>query len=117
MWIVIFQRLFIEFVLDLLYFPLWWYSGGIKHMLIFCVDLLKIGNGYLAPGLWLQNILVPMFGQTDWQGRIASFFMRLLNIIGRTIALVFWLGIIVFLFLLWIAFPVFVGYMVWLSLI
>ncbi|HLD60614.1 MAG TPA: hypothetical protein VJA27_00565 [Patescibacteria group bacterium] len=106
MFIIILQRLFLEALFDLVYFPVWWYTGGVKHAARWCFGLFQSGNRTLAPGLWLKNMFVPMFGQFDWQGRIISVFMRLVNVIGRTIALVFWLGICFVLFLLWIVFPV-----------
>lgn len=106
MMIIILQHLFLEAILDLLYFPLWWYSAGIKHAGRRCWHLFKNGNDNLAPGLWLRNIFVPMFGQYDFQGRLVSIFMRLANVIGRGIALFFWLIVCVGLFLFWLAFPI-----------
>ena len=116
MWRLVFQRLTLEFFLDLLYFPIWWYTKGIAHQLRVCSDLFKDGNRALAPGLWLRNIFVPMFGQYDWQGRIVSVFMRFVNVIGRAIALFLWLLVAIAVFFLWILFPVFVGYMLFVSL-
>src|SRR3989338_7890262 len=101
MWILVFQRIALEFVFDLVYFPLWWYTGGVKRAGLFAVQLLRDGNSILAPGLWLKNIFVPMFGQSDWQGRLVSFFMRFVNVIGRSIALMFWFVATIVLFLLW----------------
>ena len=115
MWILVLQRLTIEFFLDLLFFPIWWYTGGVKHMLIFCYGLFSGANGYLAPSLWLKNIFTPMFGQHDLQGRIVSFFIRFFNIIFRFIFLVFYLFFITILFLLWFILPFFVILMVILS--
>lgn len=106
MWILILQRLTIEALLDILYFPIWWYTGGVWHALLFCANLLKEGNRNFAPGLWLRNIFVPMFGQYDWQGRIISFFMRLAQIIARSVALLVWMLVCWVLFLIWLALPV-----------
>jgi len=108
MWLLIFQRLATEFLFDIVYFPVWWYTTGAKRALLFCINLLKFGNAQFAPGLWLKNIFVPMFGQIDWQGRLVSFFIRLINVIGRTIALLVWFGIVVLLFLAWFILPVFI---------
>ncbi|KKW41352.1 MAG: hypothetical protein UY92_C0022G0002 [Candidatus Magasanikbacteria bacterium GW2011_GWA2_56_11] len=116
MWLLVFQRIVVEFILDILYFPLWWYTGGAKHALLFGVDLIKDGNSHLAPGLWLKNIFVPMFGQYDWQGRLVSFFMRVVNIIGRSIGLLIWFLVVVMIFILWLIFPLVVGYMLVASL-
>jgi hypothetical protein len=52
-----------------------------------------------------------MFGQYDWQGRIISLFMRLFQIIIRSAALLIWLAVCGAIFLLWLALPV---VMVWL---
>lgn len=43
---------------------------------------------YFAIEVWIKNIFVPMFGQRDWQSRLISVCMRLVQIIGRTLALV-----------------------------
>lgn len=117
MWILVFQKLAIEFFLDFLYFPIWWYTKGLKNHLLVCVDMVRSVNRQFAPGLWLRNMFVPMYGQYDWQGRIVSFFMRLANVICRGIALFVWLLIMMGVFFLWLLFPVFVVYMLITSLI
>jgi hypothetical protein len=117
MWLIVFQRLIIEFFLDILYFPVWWYTGGIGHHFYVCRGLFRDGNRALAPGLWLRNIFVPMFGQQDWQGRIVGFFMRFINVVGRSIMLLVWFVVVVGVFFLWIFFPVFVGYLFYLSVV
>jgi len=110
MFLIVFQRLLLETIFDFIYFPIWWYTKGMVHAAKWCFDLLKRGNQTLAPGLWLANIFVPMFGQNDWQGRIVSFFMRLVQVIFRGIALIFYLIFCVILFLLWLLLPVAVVY-------
>lgn len=111
MWLLVFQRLILEFLLDLVYFPVWWYTGGVKRTAVFCFDILSEGNVHLAPFLWLKNIFVPMYGQTDWQGRLMSIFMRFFNVIFRSLALLIWSVVVWVLLLVWLALPVFVGYM------
>jgi len=110
MFVIILQRLLLEFVLDIIYFPVWWYTKGAIHALGWCFNLFRQGNASLAPGLWLANLFVPMFGQFDIQGRIVSFLMRLVQVLARTIALTFWLGLCLVLFLFWLALPVLVIY-------
>lgn len=110
MYVVILQRLLLEALLDVIYFPLWWYAGGAKHALFWCLDFFKTGNQTLAPGLWLKNIFVPMYGQYDFQGRLISFIMRLANVIGRSIALFVWMLLAVIIFLAYLALPGFVVY-------
>ncbi len=105
MWLLIVQRVLLDAILDLLYFPLWWYTGGVVHSIRWCADFFRDGNRTLAPGLWLKNLFVPMFGQYDWQGRIISFFMRSVQLIFRSIALLFWFFICASLFLVWLILP------------
>ena len=116
MWIVVLQRMVLEFVIDLLYFPIWWYTGGAKHAAIFCYNLLQDGNMFLSPGLWLKNMFVPMFGQTDFQGRMMSIFMRFVNFVGRSIGMIIWFFVCLFWFALWFLLPIFVIYMFVMSL-
>lgn len=111
MWIIVLQRITLEFVLDIIYFPLWWYTAGAKRVFLGCIHLFQSSNSYLAPGLWLKNIFVPMYAQYDIQGRLVSFLVRLGNVIVRSIGLLFTLASIVILFFLWILFPVTVIYM------
>jgi hypothetical protein len=106
MFALIFQRLLLEAVFDIVYFPLWWYTKGLGHAAQWSLGVFKNGNASLGPGLWLKNIFVPMYGQNDWQGRLVSFFMRLINVIGRSIALFFWMLFSITLFLLWLILPV-----------
>ncbi len=115
MWILVFQRLLIDFLLDFFYFPLWWYTRGLKHHAGVCLDLVRSANMQFAPGLWLKNIFVPMYGQYDWQGRIVSFFMRSMNVLIRGIAMAVWLVIVAGVFLLWPVVPVCVGYLLFVS--
>lgn len=106
MWLLVLQRITLEFAFDIVYAPVWWYTVGIKRAILFAVQLFQVGNTELAPGLWLKNLFVPMYGQYDWQGRLMSFFMRVVNVIGRTIALLVWLVVCVVVFSLWLGIPV-----------
>lgn len=113
MWVLILQRMAIDFLLHIVYFPLWWYTVGVKKAGIYCLDLLLAGNEYLAPDVWIRNIFVPMFGQTDWQGRLVSFFIRFVNIILRAVAFILWAGVVVAIFAIWLVWPLFVVYLIY----
>ncbi|OGL88755.1 hypothetical protein A3H75_00395 [Candidatus Uhrbacteria bacterium RIFCSPLOWO2_02_FULL_51_9] len=77
-----------EAVIDVIRTPLWWYSGGLAMMAHWWVYMLRRGNAALGVLLWLKNLFVPMFGQHDWQGRLVSFLIRLVQLIARGIAFV-----------------------------
>lgn len=115
-WALLVQRIFLDFFLHAVYFPLWWYTSGAKKFLLGCIASLGQVNRQFAPGLWAKNLFVPMFGQHDWQGRIMSIFMRFFNILFRSILVGVWAIMVFFAFFLWIAFPLFVTWMFMLSL-
>ncbi len=117
MYVLAFQRLIIEALIDVFYFPIWWYSFGAVKAAEWCFNLLKEGNMNLAPGIWLTNIFVPMFGQYDWQGRIISFLMRVVQIIFRGAALLAWTLVCLALFIIWLVLPLLIGYGFYRSLI
>ncbi len=110
MWLLILQRLILEFFFDFIYAPIWWYTSGLARAGRFSARLVATGNAQFAPGLWLHNIFVPMFGQYDWQGRLVSFFVRLVNVIIRSLLLILWVIFSFVVFLLWIGIPIFIIY-------
>ncbi len=109
---IVLQRLALQFILDIALFPIWWYTEGFRRVSVGLWHNLHDTNLRLAPGLWLKNIFKPMYGQRDFQGRIMSFFMRLVNVIGRSIALFFWFLILIFLLVFWLIIPVFILFMI-----
>ncbi len=90
---------------NIIYFPFWWYSVGfvetLKKEWIFFSNQEKI----LGFRVWLTNIFVPMYGQYDAAGRVISFFIRLIQIIVRGLALLFWLALVIAGAILWLALP------------
>ncbi|EKD67014.1 MAG: hypothetical protein ACD_48C00635G0002 [uncultured bacterium] len=111
MFLLVFQRIVFQLLLDIFYFPLWWYTGGLRRVCIGLVHLLQDANDSLAPGLWFRHMFTPMYGQTDFQGRLMSFFMRVVNIIGRLFAVVIYLMVLVVLLCMWLIAPVAIMYM------
>jgi hypothetical protein len=104
-----------DIFLDVLYWPLWWYTTGTQKAAMRFVDTVRDGNQVLSVSIWVKNLFVPMFGQHDWQGRIISFFMRLVQIIFRAIALVFWIIFSMIVFFIWVALPLFILFQVLLN--
>jgi hypothetical protein len=52
-----------------------------------------------------------MFGQVDWQGKMVSFFVRLGNVVFRSIGMFFWCIMVSALFLCWVLLPIGIAYM------
>jgi len=100
-------KIIISLVLEVIYFPIWWYGAGFVRLIknvwhFFCAR--ERGLGFL---IWLKNILVPMYGQYDFMGRVISFIIRLFQIIVRGLVLFFWGVVCLFGLLVWAIFPVF----------
>lgn len=93
-------------MLDILYFPIWWYTSGLKKRAIGFVNNLRSLSRYFGFKILITHLFKPMFGQYDWKGRIISFFMRLVQII---IYLIVFLISAIFLFallLVWVFLPI-----------
>lgn len=98
--------IFYELVGEVIRFPVWWYTSGVVHTVRSLFDVWEGYGRSLAIGVWMKNILVPMYGQYSIQGRIISVFMRLVQIFFRGIALVVCGFVLAVVFGFYIAIPV-----------
>ena len=80
---------------EILYFPVWWYSAGFWLQAKRSWRFLANGGRTLGVAVWLKNIFVPMYGQTDFAGRAISFVIRFLQVVVRGAA---WLCLLVLAF-------------------
>ena len=103
-------QIFAELIRDILYFPVWWYGRGLVNLIMGMVNFLVDKQKALALFVWVKNIFRPMYAQYDWQGMLISFFMRLAQIIFRSIVMLFWLIFSLAVIIFWILFPLFVVY-------
>lgn len=106
----------IDLIGDILYWPVWWYSKGLLKAGLFCLREIKNQEERLGLTIWMKNIFTPMFGQYDIEGRIISFFMRLIQIIARSIFLAVWAAFMLILFTIWIILPLIAGYQLFINL-
>src|SRR3989338_1634594 len=101
---------------DFLYTPIWWYTRGLLKQLKGVAEILGTRQEALAIDVWVKNIGKPMYGQYDIAGRLISFFMRLVQIIGRSIVLVIWAGLLLLWLIAWILIPFAIAYLIWMQL-
>lgn len=94
-----------EICKDILYFPIWWYSTGLINIIKSLFNFLKYKEKGLALGVWIKNIFRPMYAQTDWQGILISILMRIVEIIARSIIMLFWVLVAIIALIIWIGFP------------
>lgn len=104
------MKIFAEIGRDILFFPIWWYTRGLFNVVNSQINFIKNRQKALALLVWVKNIFKPMYGQNDWQGILISIFIRLIQIIFRSLMLFFWVLIAIFAVLVWIALPIFVIY-------
>jgi len=89
----------------ILYFPIWWYSSGLLRRAKSLFYFLRDRERDLGFMIWAKNMFVPMYGQSDFAGRMISFFVRLIQVIFRGIVLLFYSILSLVMFLLWLFFP------------
>ncbi len=104
----LFRDVFLDIVREILYFPIWWYTKGLAMAANFSWQRIKNMEVRLGVKVWVVNLFKPMFGQRDIAGVLISFFMRIFQIIGRTIVLFLWTVIMILVFFVWIVLPLFV---------
>lgn len=97
---------------DLLVFPLWWYTGGFLGLLGGLKEFLSDSERSLAFFVWVKNIFVPMYGQSDWQGKIISLFIRVIQIIFRGFALLVMAIFALAIAAIWLILPLLIIYQV-----
>ena len=100
-------KIILHILKDFFYFPFWWYGPGVISFIRSLGLFLRNRESALGLSIWLKNILVPMYGQSDISGRIISFVMRLVQVIVRGFAFAFWLVVAILALFVWLALPPF----------
>lgn len=101
-----------QFIFDILYFPLWWYTSGLLKTLRWGKSFLSIRLRVSGLGVWVKNIFTPMYGQTDWAGMIISFIVRVIQIIVRSSIMIFWIIFTIMTIALWLILPLIIFYQI-----
>ena len=100
--------LFVDVIADVGYFPFWWYTTGLKKAATRLLNTISQADREVALSVWVKNIFVPMYGQYDWQSRLISFLMRVVQIIGRSLVVLGWFLFSCVMFLCWLVLPIFI---------
>jgi hypothetical protein len=72
---------------SVLWFPIWWYTTGLKKVVLVAWRTLVFRVQSYGLKVWIRNFFVPMYGQHDITGRLISVAMRLVVLIGRIVEL------------------------------
>jgi hypothetical protein len=107
-----FGKVIFAIIWDFFYLPIWWYSFGFLDLARRFWRFIKEREASLGFLVWLQNIFVPMYGQSDLAGRLISFIIRSVQVIFRG-------GFLLFLILLTIiglVFYLILPFLIWLAI-
>ncbi len=99
-------KIIVSLFLEIIYFPVWWYSVGFFRFFRNVRLFLRKRERSLGFLVWAKNIFVPMYGQSDFAGRLISFFMRLVQIIARGFILLLWIIFCLLSLVIWLALPI-----------
>lgn len=111
-----FTKISVQIIWDFLYFPLWWYTLGFLRFINFVGNFLKDKWIIIGVGSWLKNIFVPMYGQRDFTGKAISFFIRIIQIIARLIAFIFFVFLSIGAIVSWLVVLPLIVYLIYIQI-
>lgn len=87
---MVLRLIFSEFFGGFLALPFWWYGRGLAIMAAWVRRSVREASELFALGVWVRNVFVPMYGETEWSGRLISFLIRIAMIVARGAAVALW---------------------------
>ena len=102
-------------ILDILYFPLWWYTRGFARTIKFALRSVSDAERQIALGIWLKAMFKPMFQDYTWEGRMVSFFMRIMLLIFKIVMFGAWVIGAILIIIAWTAIPIITARLLWLA--
>ena len=102
-------------LLDTLYFPLWWYTRGLKRVLNWAGVSIKDMERTAGIKIWISAMFKPMFQDYTRSGRIISFFMRVVLLIFKLIIFVVWTIFVGCIIVVWMALPIITVWLIFVS--
>lgn len=95
-----------ELIGGFLMLPIWWYTRGLALMSAWTRRTVRDASRTFALGVWVKNLFVPMYGETEWSGRAISVVVRAAMIVGRGFAVGIWSAFALLAFALYVcSFP------------
>jgi hypothetical protein len=95
-------ELILEFLLDVVRFPGWWYSSGLRSAAVWCWQGFGSTRARVSLGLFLRHFFTPMYGDYSFSGRAISLLMRFFLVIFKFLRLVLAAGWYLLWFVVWL---------------
>lgn len=99
-----------EFILSILYFPIWWYTKGLLKVIRLLMNEIKSFTHSLRLRTLFTFLLQPMFGLTDRWSKIISFFVRIVHFFILFVVTIIYSVVLIALVVVWIMLPIFIAY-------
>lgn len=100
------KDIFLDILWEILYFPLWWYSCGLKKAAIFCWQKIRDGWRASALSILFLNFFKPMYGQRGFAAYVLTTMVRVWQIFWRIFFIIPWLAFWLFVLCFWLALPI-----------
>jgi len=99
------KDLFLDAFYEVIFFPVWWYSAGLKKALVFCWQ--QVVNGWQATALpiLLAAFFKPMYAEKGFAAYLLSFMVRIWQISWRLVFMIIWLALWLLILILWLVLP------------
>ncbi len=104
------KDLFLDTIGEVLFFPVWWYSRGLKKTALFCWQRANDGWRVLALSIFIKNFFKPMYGQKGWDAYVLSIVIHFIQLSYRLFLMTLWALFWILVLFIWITLPVFVIY-------
>lgn len=107
------QHALFSLIMQFLFFPIWWYTGGAKKILFFAItEISSIFQSFHIPVL-VKFIFAPMFGFRDPASRAISICVRIVHfalmLVASAFLSIFWIAVLI----VWLVLPPFTVYQYW----
>ena len=102
----IFKLIFVDLILEIIYFPFWWYSSGLYKTGVFCLQKIKEQWNNMGLSIHFRFLFKPMYAQRDFAGRAISFFIRTIQLIFKLFSFLVFILVFLVIILLWIVLPI-----------
>ena len=95
-----------DLVWNILMYPVWWYTTGMKRAAEGAVSSVATMSSSMGLPILVKSLFKPMYGQRDIWGRVISFGVRIVHLSILLVMQGIWTLVVVVVALLWPLVPI-----------